>query len=199
MEILNLGDRLQSSVRPPSRIEFSLSGINIDKLRRAPKPLTGAVTWSLPPSYLEAISNTGFFKLWWNSSSLDVDRELFLFDEMNIASTSEIVYVPPGIDLGNGEICTNHLVPFAGEPNGEWAFCFDTSFKGNEYPVYYHHQDTPRARIKVTGAWDPSSPQEPDFVNFKSWYSWLVDALEKNRDPENLGRPHYDFIHFLQS
>lgn len=142
-------DTLCKSVRSPSTVEVEppLDHDAIALLASAPKPAHGTVSWQLPPSYRSFLTEMGRFSLGWFSPTLGKQHWIVLFDADGIVDASEIVYVPGGVDMGSGAISTNHLVPFAGEPGGEWAFCFDSAAPGPEYPVYYHHQDQPRARL----------------------------------------------------
>jgi hypothetical protein len=187
-ELLN---KLRCAVRPPSKITSDPPEApeGIEAIASAPVPVDGTVHWQLPPSYLSFLSEAGRFSLSWFSPSLDRNRSIVLFDAEGIAEASEIVYVPSDVDLGNGAITTNHLVPFAGEPGGEWAFCFDASASGAEYPVYYHHQDQPRAKL-VAGGWDSSSDSAPEWESFGAWVEWLVRALAAGADPVVIGQPY---------
>jgi hypothetical protein len=184
-------DKLRSLVQSPSKItpKPPLEPEAIEAISSAPAPVDGSVHWHLPPSYRSFLTEAGRFSLEWFSPALDRNRSIVLFDADGIAEASEIVYVPNDVDLGNGAVSTNHLVPFAGEPGGEWAFCFDASTPGPEYPVYYHHQDRPRAKL-LAGGWDPSSEAAPEWESFGAWIEWLVRALGAGADPEVIGQPY---------
>jgi hypothetical protein len=66
--------------------------------------------------------------------------------------------------------------------------------KDGEYPVYYHHQDAPRARIRATGAWEDEADSAPDFASFGDWLEALSVALVAEAKPEwwdALGTPEF--------
>lgn len=184
-------DKLRVAVQSPSemRLDPPLGTAAIEAIGSAPAPLDGTVHWHPPPSYRSFLSEAGRFSLRWFSPALDGNRSIVLFDADGIAEASEIVYLPSDVDLGHGAVTTNHLVPFAGEPGGEWAFCFDVSAPGPEYPVYYHHQDQPRAKLAAGGDWDPSADAGLEWESFAAWLEWLVRALASKADPEVIGRP----------
>lgn len=190
----DLAQRLKTAASKPHKIKFrSGKKLDADELTSAPIAMDdGDIEWTPPAAYLEFLRESGFFQLSWYSASCELHREIALFNPEEIEIASEIVYVPEEVDLGDGEeISTNHLVPFAGDPEGEWAFCFDATQGGADYPVYYHHQDQPRARIKASGQWHSCSSETPDFANFSSWLGWLVKAVEEGSDPEDLGQPFW--------
>src|SRR5262249_5504777 len=91
---------------------------------------------------------------------------------------------PKDVSYDPGQtISTNHLVPFASAGDDECAFCFDVlaPAKDGEYPVYYHHQDEPRARYQAGGEWVEDAG--PDFANFRVWLAWIADELTLGHAP----------------
>lgn len=183
--------KLQDIAKSPHSLKVVSPPIEIEivTLEQAPSPFYGKIQWTPPASYLDFLKKIGHFQLSWNSVCLDTNKKIALFNAEEITSASEIIYVPEGTALGDEEISTNHLVPFAGSPDDEWAFCFDTSVTNSEYPIYYHHQDIPRARLKSNQQWHDSTPATPDFTDFTKWLQWIQEAIEQNKDPELIGQP----------
>jgi len=154
----------------------------------APEPHFGSVpSWALPPSYAEALALLSSATISWGPSIGHEEFVLLTPDE--IREYGEIVYLPEGISRGadGPDLSTNHLVPFASGGNDECAFCFDVTQRGEdgEYPVYYNHQDAPRARIRATGAWEDPADATPDFPSFGAWLAWVTDVLDQGGEPES--------------
>jgi hypothetical protein len=76
---------------------------------------------------------------------------------------------------------------FASGGDEECAFCFDvTQDRGDgEYPVYFCHQDHPRARIHDTSEWDDPDDATPEFANFAEWLTWIAKPLASGQEPAN--------------
>lgn len=74
-------------------------------------------------------------------------------------------------------------VPFASSAFDECGFCFDVSAADAEYPVYYNHQDEPRARFQRDGSWEDPANATPDFPHFGAWLAWVADELTTGREP----------------
>lgn len=194
-----MAEALKNAAQGENGITFfaTLDDEAIAELVSAPAPLEGTVAWTPPPSYRAFLAEAGRFALDWYSAAMDDACSIELLDADGIAAASELVYLPEGVCRGDGRaLSTNHLVPFAAATGGEdeWAFCFDVSGAGPEYPVFYHHQDEPRARFADTGEWD-GTESTPDFPSFEAWLTWLVDAVKKGIDPEDIGMPSVDFEH----
>lgn len=183
---------IENVVNKPSSIHFTKIPNQVSQLMKFTSLNKAEILWTAPESYLRFIQQVGFFNLNWYSIYLEQFKNIVLLNELQMGSISEIIYLPSGIDFGNGEVSADHLIPFAADPDGEWAFCFDVSSNKTDYPIYYHHQDTPRVRIKSNQKWCLSTSQEPDFKNFDAWLEWLLKSLELQKDPQCLGRPYYD-------
>lgn len=177
-----------------------LSERKLTAVHAAPKPDIGKVTWTLPPSYQAFLRAAGTFSVAWQDED-EFIKELALLDASAMRSAGETVYMPKGVDFGDGRpISTNHLVPFASTPggDGEWSFCFDVSAPGPEYPIYYHHQDGPRAKYEKTDEWAPGEPKEPDFENFEAWLIWVTALVEKQVAPDGIGLPTGPALKFIR-
>ena len=154
--------------------------------RTAPEPHFGSVPeWSLPPSLAEALERFSSATISWGPST--GHEEFVILTPEGMSEYGEIVYLPEGIARGadGPELSTNHLVPFASGGNDECAFCFDVTQKGQggESPVYFNHQDEPRARIRETGAWEDPADATPDFPSFAAWLAWVADVLDQGGEP----------------
>jgi len=152
------------------------------------EPLFDSVPeWSPPQSYAEALTLLSSATISWGPST--GHEEFVILSPGGMNRYGEIVYLPEGISRGadGPELSTNHLVPFASGGNDECAFCFDVTQKNDdgEYPVYYHHQDEPRARIRTTGEWEDPADGTPDFPSFAAWLEWVVDVLDQGGEPES--------------
>ncbi len=168
------------------RFETTEPADDADARLAAPEPLFGEVPeWSLPPSLKEALEHFSSATISWGPSL--GHEEFVILPPGDIADYSEIIYLPEGVSRGadGPELSTNHLVAFASGGNDECAFCFDVTQKGDdgEYPVYYHHQDEPRARIRATGEWEDPADATPDFPSFAAWLAWVAEVLDQGGEP----------------
>ncbi|HEY1958417.1 MAG TPA: hypothetical protein VGH28_22525 [Polyangiaceae bacterium] len=157
------------------------------------KPHFGKITWTPPATYASALTTWGPFR-----AENEDGKGFTLLGPDELRETNEdLVHMPEGVSRDEGvDLSTNHLVGFA-EASGEAIWCFDvTQGKGGDYPVYYHHQDEPRARVLATGAWDSPKDAAPDFDSFAQWLETMVVALTAKKPPgwlEDLGSPHERF------
>jgi hypothetical protein len=145
---------------------------------KAPQPEWGTVAWKLPPSYRQFLAHHSRLAIKWGEN-LGHD-EFVILDPDEIGETGGVVYMPADVSRDEGVyLSTNHLVPFASGGNDECAFCFDVTRPSpdGEYPVYFHHQDEPRARLKDGGAWEDPENATPDFPSFAAWLAWVADGL----------------------
>lgn len=162
------------------------------------KPPFGKLKWTPPPAYAHVLKTWGAFSVRRNIASLDMDVGFTLVGEDDIASLNEdLVHMPEGVSRDEGVyLTTNHLVGFA-EAEGEAVWCFDvTAGKDGDYPVYYHHQDEPRARILATGKWEEPDNAKPDFDSFSEWLETMVASLTAKKPPkwfEDYGAPAMSF------
>ncbi len=160
------------------------------------EPHFGEITWTPPASYRAALA-AGLVSANRPLPSLDVTRgfELLGPDQFT-GKNADLVHLPEGVSRERGVVLsTNHLVGFATAAN-EAVWCFDVSAPGadGEYPIYYHHQDEPRARVLATGEWD--APTQPDFESFTQWLETMTAGLVAQDAPrwfEDLGRPGLTF------
>lgn len=162
------------------------------------KPHFGDLSWVPPPSYCSALRAWGPFAARRHIEALDADVGFELLDPDVIASVNEdVVHIPEGVSRHKGiYLSTNHLVGFA-EAGGEAVWCFDvTQGNGGEYPVYYHHQDAPRARIVGSGAWEEPKNAAPDFESFTQWLEVMTAALTAPTPPTwfDFGEPGLTFV-----
>ncbi len=150
---------------------------------RAPDPEWGKVVWALPPSYTAFLAHASRFAIRWGEA--EGHDEFVVLGPGEMADTGGIVYMPEDVSRDEGVyLSTNHLVPFASAGNDECAFCFDITqaSASGEYPVYFHHQDEPRARIKSTGKWEDPQSATPDFPDFTAWLEWVTAELTAGRE-----------------
>ncbi|MFE5333516.1 hypothetical protein ACFRCG_44730 [Embleya sp. NPDC056575] len=158
-----------------------------------PAPHFGTVAWSVPPSYraLPAEHN----RLRCLREEDDRECEFVLVDEHELLElNADLVHMPEGVDREPGRhLSTDHLVGFA-EAGYEAVWCFDVAqpVADGEYPVYYHHQDEPRARCLADGTWDEQDDAVPDFPSFAAWFEAMAAAFTSARPPawfDELGTP----------
>lgn len=188
---------LTQQAAAPHRLSFTSATPDCEAaLAQAPELFAGGDrVWVLQPDYLAFLRAYGFFELDYYRYAEKSHLNLCLFTPEQMTQASQIVYLPAGVDLGDDiELSTDHLVPFAGDPDGEWAFCFDVSFPYTDYPVYYHHQDQPRARCKLTEQWHGSTRAAPDFANFSQWLAWLAQTMSDQDAMEALGQPYWQSV-----
>ncbi|MFE7562196.1 hypothetical protein [Kitasatospora sp. NPDC057500] len=158
-----------------------------------PAPHAGTVAWSVPPGYRALLAEHN--RLSCRREEDDRECEFVLVDETELAAlNAELVHLPEGVCREPGRyLTTDHLVGFA-EAGYEAVWCFDVSRPGadGEYPVYYHHQDEPRARRLADGAWDERADAVPDFPSFAAWFGAMAAAFGDARPPvwfDELGTP----------
>lgn len=168
------------------RFEIRKAARDLNARHRAPKPFCDAVPeWAVPPSLREALGHFSSAAISWGPSL--GHEEFVILSPRGIARYNNIVYLPDGVSRGADapELSTNHLVAFASGGNDECAFCFDVTQKGanGEYPVYYHHQDEPRARLRESGKWEDPADVTPDFPSFAAWLAWVADTLDQGKLP----------------
>lgn len=156
-------------------------------------PHFGSVTWSVPPSYRALLAEHN--RLACRREMGDRECEFVLVDEMELVDVNaESVHMPEGVDREPGRyLSTNHLVGFA-EAGYEAVWCFDVTQPGadGEYPVYYHHQDEPRARYLEDDAWEEDADAVPDFPSFAAWFETIAAAFTTGQPPQwldELGTP----------
>ncbi|MFC5891021.1 hypothetical protein RMN57_05275 [Kitasatospora sp. CM 4170] len=157
------------------------------------EPHFGAVDWSVPPSYGALLAEHN--RLCCRREEDDLEREFVLVDEEELVDlNAELVHLPEGVGREPGRyLSTNHLVGFA-EAGYEAVWCFDVAQPGEdgEYPVYYHHQDEPRARYLADGAWEEQADAVPDFPSFAAWFEAMAAAFTAARPPawfDEMGTP----------
>ncbi|HEU0033973.1 MAG TPA: hypothetical protein VFQ53_25275 [Kofleriaceae bacterium] len=144
--------------------------------------------WRLPPSYraLLAIARS------WSATD-DDGRGIVVYDAREMASVNrDLVHMPPGVCRYDGEeLTTRHLIGFA-SAHHEAVWCFDITAPdaAGEYPVVYHHQDAPRAKLAASGAWEDE--RRPEFASLRHWLKVHVEALCGDAKPawwSDLGVP----------
>ncbi|MFI9332119.1 SMI1/KNR4 family protein [Kitasatospora sp. NPDC052868] len=157
------------------------------------EPHFGTVAWSVPPSYRALLAEHN--RLHCRREEDDREREFVLVDEGELVGlNAELVHMPEGVGREPGRyLSTNHLVGFA-EAGYEAVWCFDVAQPGGdgEYPVYYHHQDEPRARCLADGAWEVKADAVPDFPSFTAWFEAMAAAFTSARPPawfDEMGTP----------
>lgn len=168
------------------RFEMSEPADDLADRRAAPRPHFGDVpAWEPPPSLRAALERFSTATISWGPST--GHEEFVILPPAGIRDYNAVVYLPEGIRRGadGPELSTNHLVAFASGGNDECAFCFDVTQRGEdgEYPVYYHHQDEPRARIRASGEWEDPADATPDFPSFAAWLAWVVEILDQGGEP----------------
>ncbi len=167
-----------------SKLEGGPPGRDTGSRLDAPQPMWGHITWALPPSYAELLAEHGWLAIRWGDP--EWPKSFVVLTPAEIGETSGIVYMPSDVSRDPGKyLSTNHLVPFASAGNDECAFCFDVTQPDahGEYPVYFHHQDEPRARYLDGGAWEDPGNETPDFPSFAAWLAWVADEVAAGRDP----------------
>lgn len=161
------------------------------------QPEFGTVTWSVPPSYRALLSDHNHFACYREFDGRS--QQFVLVDEEGIIDlNADLVHLPEGVSRDPGRyLSTNHLVGFA-EAGDEAAWCFDVTAADHngEYPVYYHHQDEPRARYLVGGDWEDPADAVPDFPSFLAWFETIATAFTAPEPPpwfHELGAPTVAF------
>jgi hypothetical protein len=165
-------------------LEWRAKAADQDTRLRAPKPEWGTIQWALPPSYRAFLEHASRLAISWGDNV--GHDEFILLSPNELRETGGIVYMPKDVSRDEGVyLTTNHLVPFASGGNDECAFCFDVTQAraDGEYPVYFHHQDEPRARRQVDGAWEDPASAKPDFADFAAWLEWVAAELSAGREP----------------
>lgn len=165
---------------------------DLDAYAKRVKPHFGKIAWKPPPSFADVLAKWGPFL----AERDEMGFEL-LGKEALRETNEDLVHMPEGVSRDDGvDLSTNHLVGFA-EAGDEAVWCFDvTQGKGGEYPVYYHHQDEPRARVLATGAWENPKDAKPDFDSFAQWLETMAAALTAKKIPTwfgELGQPTMRF------
>jgi hypothetical protein len=157
------------------------------------EPHFGTVTWTVPPAYRAFLAEHN--RLSCERETHDFRQEFVVVDEEEIvALNADLVHLPEQVSRDPGRyLSTNHLVGFA-EAGHEAVWCFDVTQPNadGEYPVYYHHQDEPRARYVDGGAWEDPSDAAPDFVSFSAWLTTMTAAFTAVEPPSwmaELGSP----------
>ncbi|WP_040810723.1 SMI1/KNR4 family protein [Nocardia concava] len=158
---------------------------------RLVEPYFGAVAWAVPPSYRELLAEHNRLRCLREED----EREFVLVDEAELLGlNAELVHLPEGVEREPGrQLSTNHLVGFA-EAGYEAVWCFDVTQANSdgEYPVYYHHQDEPRARYVADDAWEEQADAVPDFPSFSAWFEAMAAAFTAAEPPawfDELGTP----------
>jgi hypothetical protein len=161
------------------------------------QPEFGSVTWSVPRSYRELLADHNHFACYREFDG--VAQQFVLVDEEAIIDlNADLVHLPEDVSREPGKyLSTNHLVGFA-EAGDEAAWCFDvtTTDHNGEYPVYYHHQDEPRARYLDGGEWENPADAVPDFPSFLAWFETIATAFTATEPPpwfHDLGAPTVAF------
>ncbi|MFF4381158.1 SMI1/KNR4 family protein [Kitasatospora sp. NPDC001547] len=157
------------------------------------EPRFGTVAWSVPPGYRALLAEHN--RLHCRREEDEDEREFVLVDEEELVElNAELVHLPEGVGREPGrDLSTDHLVGFAGAGD-EAVWCFDVTKPGadGEYPVYYHHQDEPRARYAADGAWVEQADAVPDFPSFAAWFEAMAGAFTSARPPawfDEMGTP----------
>jgi hypothetical protein len=158
------------------------------------EPHFGAVTWTLPPSYRAFLAAHNRLACRREDADGFGSEFTVVDDEEIVALNADLVHLPEHVSRDPGRyLSTNHLAGFA-EAGHEAVWCFDISRPGadGEYPVYYHHQDEPRARYVDGGAWEDPTDDEPDFASFAVWLTSMTAAFTATQPPpwvQELGSP----------
>lgn len=175
--------------------------VDSEELHAAIRPHYGELRWTAPPSFRAVLATHGAFSATRLVPALDCEVGFSLLGPDAIGSANEdLVHMPERVSRDPGVyLTTNHLVGFASSGH-EAMWCFDVTCADTdgEYPIYYHHQDEPRARLVATGAWENPEDREPDFVSFAQWLEVMTAALTAPEPPpwfENLGQPGMTFVH----
>lgn len=157
------------------------------------EPHFGAIAWSVPPSYRTLLAEHNRLRCYREQD--DLECEFVLVDEGELVElNAELVHMPEGVSREPGRyLSTNHLVGFA-EAGDEAVWCFDVAQPdaAGEYPVYYHHQDEPRARYLADGEWEEQADAVPDFPSFAAWFEAMAAAFTAAEPPawfDELGTP----------
>jgi hypothetical protein len=84
-----------------------------------------------------------------------------------------LVEIPREVLEDEGEITTEHLIPFAAQgPETVWCFCQESK----NWWVYRHHQDEPAAIYVDSKKWIRGDLSRPDYRNFEDW---VVNVLRR--------------------
>jgi len=188
---------LDALARQPIELRKGTPIVELDELVSAVVPHFGSIEWEPPDSYRAALARWGAFAAHRLVPAIDMKQGFDLLDADTIgAVNADLVHLPEGTSFdGSTLVTTNHLVGFA-EAGHEAVWCFDVSGDG-EYPVYYHHQDEPRARVLATGKWVDPDDARPDFRSFAEWLETMTAALTAPEPPrwlEGLGQPRQRFV-----
>lgn len=143
------------------------------------EPHFGMIEWTPPRDYAAVLGAWGAFSATRSIDSDDQRVGIELLDDDEIVEVNEgLVHMPEDVSRGDDRyLSTNHLVGFA-LAHGEAVWCFDvTQGQDGNYPVYYHHQDEPRARYAATGEWEEPEYSAPDFDSFAHWLATMVVGL----------------------
>ncbi|GIJ44313.1 hypothetical protein Val02_11990 [Virgisporangium aliadipatigenens] len=145
------------------------------------RPYFDTIFWSAPPSYRALLAET---------NTLFCARGDDAFRVLDAADMAEVnlnlVHMPEGVSRdGARMLSTNHLVGFAAG-RGEGVWCFDVSNPdlAGEYPVYYHHQDEPRARYLEDALSEDPADDTPDLPSFGAWLEVMARAFTAAHPPE---------------
>lgn len=180
-------DRLRSS----PLVKFT-PGPSVDAAALVLEPHFGAVEWTPPKSYAEVLSS-GAFSVGRDLDGMTVDLVMLSGDGFT-GVNRDLVHMPEGVSIDEGvTLSTNHLVGFA-TSGSEAVWCFDVTQPGS--PVYYHHQDKPRARVLETGEWNDPKDEQPDFASFEAWLEAMSHGFTAQKPPRwfvDLGAPHVKF------
>lgn len=156
------------------------------------EPHFGTIEWSPPKSYAEVLSH-GAFTIGREYDGMTVDITMLSGDEFTSVN-QDLVHMPDGVSMEDGvTLTTNHLVGFA-TTGSEGVWCFDVTQPNA--PVYYHHQDQPRARVLETGAWNEADDATPDFASFDAWLEAMSIGFTAEKVPNwfvDLGAPGVKF------
>jgi hypothetical protein len=145
------------------------------------RPYFDTIFWTAPPSYRALLAET---------NTLICERggdEFRVLDAEDMAEVNlNLVHMPEGVSRDDVQmLSTNHLVGFAAG-RGEGVWCFDVSAPdaAGEYPVYYHHQDEPRARYLEDALFEDPADETPDLPSFGAWFAVMVRAFTAAHPPE---------------
>jgi hypothetical protein len=179
---------LQLSAAPPASDEA------IRARENGLEPHFGSVTWSAPPSYRMFLAEHN--RLLCRRTVGDNDAEFVIVNEEEMVPLNQTwVHLPEHVSRDPGRyLSTNHLVGFAYTVHDEAVWCFDVTEPdaNGEYPVYYHHEDEPRARYLDDDAWEDPDDAVPDFPSFAAWLTAMTQAFTATEPPdwiEELGSP----------